>query len=96
MKTSLHISAVVDHPEQLASLVEKLAIRRQFNGFNKEAAPADWKTLETSSTETFVSGTISLDDDLEITNMPFITRFLFTCALQSADRYKIEFGLSLS
>jgi hypothetical protein len=102
MKQHLHISASFDQPEFLQNLVERLAYRRYDLGFGNEKMPAGLKALETSSTETYVSGTIALDfdnetgDPKEHINMPFITCFLFTCIKGKTDPYQLIWSSSLS
>ena len=52
--------------------------------------------LETSSTETYVSGTMAIETKNQQINMPFITSFLFTCIKESKDTYSLEWGISMS
>ena len=55
------------------------------------------KALETSSTETYVSGTMAIDaDNNEIINMPFITCFLFTCIKGKSEPYQLIWSSSLN
>lgn len=90
MKKSLQITAIIDHPGFLEDIVEKLASRHTY----KLAANND--TVETSSTETYVSGTMAIEEQEEHINMPFITPFLFTCVKRSEDTYSLEWGISMS
>ena len=92
MKKSLQITAIIDHPGFLEDIVEKLAARHTYT--YKLAANND--TVETSSTETYVSGTMVIEEKEEHINMPFITPFLFTCVKQSEDTYSLEWGISMS
>jgi len=102
MKQNLHISAAFDQPEFLQNLVERLAYRRYEIGFGNQEMPPGFKALETSSTETYVSGTMAIDfpADTETTeeriNMPFITCFLFTCIKGKTDPYQLIWSSSLS
>ena len=96
MKRSLYISTTFDQPDLLEDLVEKLAGRRYDIGFGKEKMPVNFEALETSSTETYVSGTISFNDNDTIINMPFITSFLFTCIKGKDDEYKLTWASSMS
>ena len=100
MDKSLHITAVFDKPDLLENLVEKLADRRYDIGYSNEVVPNEWKAIETSSTETFVSGTLAfsgvMDNDDASINMPFITSFLFTCIKGKERPYKLEWSTSLS
>jgi hypothetical protein len=96
MKKSLHITAIIDQPDFLEDIVEKLALRHTGFGHNDHKLPDKREALETSSTETFVSGTMVIEDHEEHINMPFITPFLFTCVKQSEDTYSLEWGLSMS
>lgn len=100
MNKTLHITATLDQPELLESLVEKLASRRYDIGYSNEAVPQDWQAVETSSTETYASGTLSFDgvtdcDDASI-NMPFITSMLFTCIKGKEGDYRLLWGSSMS
>jgi len=96
MKKSLYISTSFDQPDLLEDLVEKLAGRRYDIGFGKERVPVNFEALETSSTETYVSGTISFKDKGETFNVPFITSFFFTCIKGRDDEYKLTWAASMS
>jgi hypothetical protein len=100
MNQVLQITAILDQPELLENLVEKLASRRYDIGYSKELVPQDWQAVETSSTETHVSGTLSFsgltnNDDASL-NMPFITSMLFTCIKGKEDDYRLLWSSSLS
>ena len=100
MNQVLQITAILDQPELLENLVEKLASRRYDIGYSREAVPQDWQAVETSSTETYVSGTLSMsgsmnNDDASI-NMPFITSMLFTCIKGKENDYRLLWSSSLS
>ena len=91
MKNSLQIMAIIDHPGFLEDIIEKLAMRHTV-----DHSSVDDTMLETSSTETYVSGTMVIEEKNEHINMPFITPFLFTCIKRSEDTYSLEWGISLS
>lgn len=95
MKKTLHIKATIDEEAFLEDMVEKLALRHTNTGPG-EAKPSNKDLLETSSTETYVSGTIAIETADEQINVPFVTSFLFTCIKESEDTYSLEWGLSLS
>ncbi len=97
MKKNLHISAAFDQPELVQNLVERLAYRRYELGYGTQLMPRGLKALETSSTETYVSGTMAIDtDNNEIINMPFITCFLFTCIKGKSEPYQLIWSSSLN
>lgn len=96
MKKSLHITATIDQPGFLEDLVEKLAHRHYDLGYGKQLMPDNREALETSSTETYVSGSMEIDSADEHIYMPFITSFLFTCIKGKDGAYKLEWGSSLS
>ena len=97
MKKHLHISAAFDQPELVQNLVERLAYRRYELGYGTQLMPRGLKALETSSTETYVSGTMAIDaDNNEIINMPFITCFLFTCIKGKSEPYQLIWSSSLN
>jgi hypothetical protein len=96
MNKTLHISTTLDQPILLENMVEKLAYRRYDTGYSHEKMPGNRKALETSSAETYVSGTVAIRCDNETINMPFITSFLFTCIKIKGYPYKLTWGASLS
>jgi len=96
MKKTLHIKAIIDQPAFLEDMVEKLASRHTDISFSKLKMPGNREALETSSTETYVSGTIAIETPGQQINMPFITSFLFTCIKEKGDTYDLEWGVSMS
>lgn len=97
MKQHLHISASFDQPELVQNLVERLAYRHYDIGYGMEKMPEGWTALETSSTEAYVSGTLSIEAGKEeIIHMPFISCFNFTCIKGTGDPYQLIWSCSLS
>ena len=96
MKKLLQITATLDKPDLLEDMVEKLAYRRTENGYCHKPVPKDSKAIDTSSTETYVSGIVALKDKNEIIKMSFITCFLFTCIKEKEQVYNLEWSFSLS
>lgn len=96
MNRLLHISTTVDQPDLLEDMVEKLAYKRNDIGYSKEHLPDSHKALETSSTETYISGTLAIEANDEVIHMPFITCFLFTCTRGAEDPYRLTWSASLS
>ena len=94
MKKSLHITTSLDQPDLLENLVEKLAHKADI-GFGKVKLPQKRIALETSSTDTFLSGTIGISGEGQSINMPFITRFIFTC-VKDKKNFKLAWSTSLS
>lgn len=90
------INAAVDQPDLLENLVEKLAYRRYSSGSGREKMPHNRKTLDTSSTEIYMSGTLNMDDNGDQIHMPFITCFIFTCVKDDEGGCKVEWSNSLS
>jgi hypothetical protein len=96
MNNNLLINAILDQPQFLESFVEKMAYRRYDIGYGKALVPKNFQAIETSSTETYISGTVAIVDIDEVINMPFITRFLFTCTKEKDGPYKLDGSFSLS
>lgn len=95
MKKTLHIKATIDEEAFLEDMVEKLALRHTYTDLS-EAKDRNKDLLETSSTETYVSGSMAIETPNEQINVPFITSFLFTCIKLTKDTYSLEWGISLS
>lgn len=97
MKKDLHITATFDEPAFVQNLVERLAYRRYEIGYGNEKVPRGLKAIETSSTETYVSGTLAIDmAGEEPISMPFITCFLFTCVKGKTEPYQLIWSSSLN
>jgi hypothetical protein len=96
MKNTLHIKATIDEESFLEDMVEKLALRHNNTGCNKQKNSENKNEIETSSTETYASGTIAIESQDEELNIPFITSFLFTCIKETEDTYSLEWGISMS
>ena len=63
----------------------------------REVMPKGLKAIETSSTETYVSGTMAIDaGNDEHIKMPFITSFLFTCIKGKTEPYQFIWSSSLN
>lgn len=96
MNKFLHISANLDQPVLLENMVEKLAQRHYDTGYAKAEVPKNQQAIDTSSTQTYVSGTVAIEENNELINMPFITCFLFTCVKEKNGEYKLAWSSSLS
>lgn len=96
MKTSIHITAILDKPDLLENLVEKLAYRRYDMGYGLQRVPDSHEALETASSAIYLSGTVGFAEKAEQLNMPFITSFLFTCIKGKEGTYKLVWSSSLS
>jgi len=96
MKQALHIVALIDEEAFLEDMVEKLALRHTYSNPRQKSIAGNIRTVETSSTETYVSGTMAIETLDEHINVPFVTNFLFTCIKVSRDTYSLEWGVSMS
>lgn len=96
MKQILHIAADFDKPELLKSMVEKLVLRRTETNRKQAIAPIEHEALDTSSTEAFVCGSISIDDEGDHVKIPFDSSFLFTCIKGIGGQYEVTWSASLS
>lgn len=96
MKKTLQITATIDQQSLLDEMIAKLAHRRIDIGYSNQMMPDGRKALDTSSTEAYISGTIAIEDENEVLNVPFITNFLFTCTKEKDNEYQLEWASSLS
>ena len=96
MEKKLHISTNFDQAIFLEELVEKLACRRYDLGFTNAKVPATLEPLDISTTETYAGGNTAIKNQEEHVNMPFITRFLFTCIKSKNGNYKLAWSSSMS
>ncbi len=96
MNNSIHITAILDEPELLDFMVERLAYRRTDIGYGNQKVPKNTEALETSSATIYLSGTVAVAELEEQVNMPFITSFLFTCIKGTDGIYKLAWCSSLS
>lgn len=97
MKKDLHLIALVDKPEVLEQMIEELAARRYDIGYGNAVVPASWRAIDTSSVESYVSGTVEFDyNETQRIRIPYITCFLFCCTKEKDDPYDLRWGISLS
>ena len=96
MKQTLHIEADFDKPELLKSMVEKLVMRRNESNKPFTVSPLHHIAMETSSTEAYVCGSVSLNDDENVIKMPFDSSFIFTCIKGANKLYEVAWSMSLS
>ena len=92
MKQTLQIMADFEKPDLLKDMVEKLVQRRTDH---KTYLP-EREAIVTSSTEAYVCGTISLNEDENTIRVPFDSSFLFTCIQGINGQYEVTWSASLS
>jgi hypothetical protein len=97
MKTSLHITASFDKPELVEYIAQTLAAKPYPSPITKTQLPGEWRAIETSSVENYVSGNVDImEDDEAGLHVPFKTCFLFTCIRGKNDPYRLDWGMSFS
>jgi len=97
MKKDLNLVATVDKPEMLEDIIEQLATRHYELGYVYREVPSDWKALDPSSVETYLSGTIEFDyNETQRIRIPYITCFLFSCIKDKNKPYELNWSCSLS
>ena len=97
MKKNLHLTASVDKPEVLENIIEQLATRRYDIGYGNAVVPATWQALDSSSVETYISGTVEFDyTETQRVRIPYITCFLFSCTKGKHSPYDLKWSISLS
>ncbi|MEP7164299.1 MAG: hypothetical protein ABI741_06375 [Ferruginibacter sp.] len=99
MKQEISITANLNEPDLLKTMVETLASRHIDMGYSETPVPADWKAIETSCLMAYVLGTFDLHakgNIREQVNMPFASCFLFTCIKGKYGLFNLEWSSSLS
>ena len=97
MKKNLHLTASVDKPDLLEDIIEKLATRRYDIGYGQARVPNTWEAIETSSVESYMSGTVEFDyNESQRIRIPYITCFVFSCTKVGCDPYDLSWSISLS
>jgi hypothetical protein len=97
MKQTLHLSASVENPQMLESIVEQLATRRYHRYYVETLVPKAWQAMESSSVESYVSGTVDISgEDLIPVHLPFTSSFLFSCTKEKHHPYELRWCVSLS
>lgn len=78
-KLPLTVLAKLDNFQLLENLVGRLAYRKNRNTFIQETPGLDYRNLESSSVEAYVSGNFFLSGNNESLHIPFTSCFFFTC-----------------
>ena len=94
--STIACSATLQETKMLKNLVERLACRNYDSEFFFEKLPADWKAIQTSSLEAYVSADVTISEKTELVNVPVITCFLFTCGKEKNGKYNLALCSSLS
>ena len=61
MKKDLHLTASVDQPEMMENIIEQLATRNYKPRYADNTADPAWKSINTSSVESYISGSVEFD-----------------------------------
>jgi hypothetical protein len=94
--SSIAITAILEEPNLLQILVEKLAECNVDIGYSLKQVQPGWKAIETSSIEVLVSGSVNFSNENDPMNVPFVTCFLFTCTKPTDGKYDLTWSRSLS
>ena len=94
--STIACSAILQESKMLKNLVERLACRNYDSEFVFEKLPSDWKAIETSSLEAYVSVDVAISEKTELVNVPIVTCFLFTCVKEKNSKYNLALCSSLS
>lgn len=93
---SIAITATLEEPNLLQILVEKLAECNVDYGYCFKQVQPGWKAIETSSIEVMVSGNIHLSRGDGLTDISFITSFVFTCTKTAKEKFDLTWSYSLN
>lgn len=97
MKKDLHLIALVDQAEMMEHIIEQLATRRYGLGYANDIVAPEWKSVNTSSVESYISGRIEFDyNETQRIRIPYITSFLFSCTTLKKNEYGLSWAVSLS
>lgn len=94
-RKSVTLTAKFEEPIFLEALVEELADRRRDLGYGAAIVPPDFRAIETSTIEAYVSGDLQFADEANC-KMPFTTSFVFTCVKGLSGCYNLVWSNSLS
>lgn len=96
MKQTVHIEADFDKPDLLKSMVEKLVMKPKHSAYHPAKVSKGHESLDISSTEAYVCGTISIDEEGNTIRSPFDSSFLFTCTKGRKNLFEVTWSSSLS
>lgn len=96
MKRVLQIETIIDKPQQLDDMVEKLVMRQSNAQTHHKLLFNEWITIDTASAEAHINGTVTVNDGCEKASPLFTSPFLFSCIKNNLGDYKIEWCVCLS
>ncbi len=100
MTNVMNVTANLDEPVILKTIVENLASRHVDMGYSKANVPNLWSAIDSSCIQADVSGTFDLHikttNANEEVNIPFTGCFLFTCVKENNGFFNLEWSSSLS
>jgi hypothetical protein len=90
MKQTVQIMVGFDKPTLLKDMVEKLVTDQDSSNMLPEGL------LQTASTEAYVFGTVTLEENRETISLAFDGSFLFTCIKSANTGFELTWSSSLS
>jgi hypothetical protein len=94
--SSLAVRISLGEPNLLKNIVEQLAYRRSATWQSPEFVQSEWRSIETSTIEAFVSGMMILTEESSFIHEQFTTCFLFTCIKSKKGNHELTWASSLS
>src|ERR1043165_10000164 len=83
------VTAFIEEPDILQILVEKLAEYNYGIDNSLKQIPSDCQRIEISSIEAMVSGRMIMSSEDGLTEIPFVTAFLFTCTKSAKNQHNV-------
>jgi hypothetical protein len=90
------VEATIHKPRLLHAIIRELASKLTESRYSRDHQEKGWRTFNSSSPETYVSGKVVVSSNGENIPIAFDTCFLFTCIRTSKSVCRPEWGISLS
>ncbi len=96
MKRVLQIETIIDKPQQLDDMVEKLVLHKSNAQNSNHLVLKGWSIIDIASAEAHINGIITVNEGNEKASPLFTSPFLFSCIKNKIGEYKIEWSVCLS
>ena len=92
----LAITVTLRESRLLEDMVEGMAGIRHDAEYGRKPVLPGWRAIETSTVDSYAGGDMTFSSQVDLSQVSFVSCFLFTCIKNQVDGYDLAWSCSLS
>ncbi len=92
----LAITVTLREARLLEDMVEGMAGIRHDTEYGRNPVLPGWRAIETSTVDSYAGGDMIFSDQIDLSQVSFVSCFLFTCVKNQVEGYDLAWSCSLS